>query len=211
VSRNQRSRRHSERASARPTWWVLLAVSMAVMALVFARSPGTIHRSDSGSLSNPMNDLHVGKSSNSSTPQIPVLAKASTPPDQASSTTTLPLQPSPSESQPGSFVQPGPTTAPVNRAVQSFAGYLSYPDNVVSSYPVSGGAGEVTAVASWTTVATLQLSISCPAGQRSISGTSIATVSMPVTAAPCTVALSEVTAHVGPVAYDITVTTRPDA
>ena len=211
MSQSQRSRRPSERASARPTWWVLLAVSMAVMALIFARTPGTIDRSVSASQSNPLNGLPVGKSPISPTPQVPVLAKASTPPNQAQSTTALPRQDSAPELPSGSILQPTPSTAPVKPAVESFAGYLSYPDNVVSSYPVSDSAGEVTAVASWTAVATLKLSINCQTGQRSISGTSNASVSMPITTAPCTVMLSEVTANPGPVTYDLTVTMNQDA
>lgn len=213
MAANRRGRRRSERASTRPTWWVLLAVSMAVMALIFARSAGTTHRSNSASVPSPSNPPKFVKRSGGSATQTPELKRLSPIPTQPSSSNAVGTPKlagggvSASPSSPTSTS----TTVTTRTTVDSYPGYLSYPYNVVSSYPIVGAAGSITASATWPANATLDLSISCPSGQRSSVGTSTASVSMATTTSPCTVRLSEEPAVPEPVAYDLTVTISPDS
>jgi hypothetical protein len=208
---DRRPRRRPERSSARPTWWVLLAVSMAVMAVIFARSAGTSHRSNSASTSRPPNPRTFEGRSARTTAQTPLLKQVSPVSSQPSSATTpgTPQQTGGALPSPSSPTSTSATT-PVGQTVESYPGYLSYPENVVSSYPIPGMAGDVTASASWPSDVTLDLSISCPSGQRSVAGVSTASVSMVVTSPSCTVKLSEATAVTEPVAYKLTITISPD-
>ena len=210
---NRRGRRRPERASARPTWWVLLAVSMAIMALIFARSAGTTHRSTSTRVLSPSNPPTFVKRSTGSATQTPELKQLSPIPTQPSNSGAVGT---PKLGGGGVSVSPSPptptsTTVTAGTTIDSYPGYLIYPYNVVSSYPIVGAPGSITASATWPTNATLDVSISCPSDQRSSVGTSTVSVSMATTTSPCTVHLSEVPAVPEPVAYDLTVTITPDS
>jgi hypothetical protein len=211
VRTDRRSRRRPERSSTRPTWWVLLAVSMAVMALIFARTAGITHRSTSASIRISSNAPTSVKRSAPAAAQPPELRQISPTPLQSPTSTTI------STPQPTGRALPSPippsltSTTAASGSIVEYPGYLTYPDNVVSSYPVLETAGDVTASASWATDSTLDVSISCPSGQRSASGTSTVSVSMAVTTSLCTVRLTEETAVVEPISYNLTVAVSPDS
>jgi hypothetical protein len=211
----RRAERRPERASTRPTWWVLLAVSMAVMALIFALSESTDHKSGSTKVSSLLNPPTFVKRSTGSAKRTPELDQLSPIPSQtlsssAGGTPTLlggaalarPPTPAPSSTT---------VTTGTTDATNTYPGYLSYPYDVASSYPVTGAVSSVTASATWQANATLDVSISCPSGQQSSVGTSTVSVSMSTTTSPCSVRLSEQPAVMEAVAYDLTITIGPDS
>jgi hypothetical protein len=208
VGPNRRLRKPQERPSARQSWWVLLAVSLAVMALIFAHSAG--HAGMSASPANQTNGEPAGLVPKQL--QRPAIQKALALPEEPPSlATSTDLQPVKGEVQsPPPPVQTSTTTseAPV---VESYPGYLRYPDNIVSSYPVSGEGGSITASASWHGVASLDLSISCPSGDQSVVGTSAVSVSLVASSGFCNVLLREEAPSTEPITYDLTVTISPTA
>jgi len=210
---NRRGGHPPERASTRPTWWVLLAVSMAVMALIFARSAGTTHRSTSTRVLSPLNPPTFVKRSAGSATQTPELKQLSPIPTQPSNSSAVgtPKLVGGGVSSSPSPPTPTSTTVTAGTTVDSYPGYLIYPYNVISSYPIVGAPGSITASATWPANATLDVSISCPSDQRSSVGTSSASVSMATTTSPCTVHLSEEPTVSEPVAYDLTITISPDS
>jgi hypothetical protein len=211
----RRAERRPERASTRPTWWILLAVSMAVMALIFALSDGTNPKSTpakESSLLNPPIFVNRSTASAKRTPELNQLSPIPSQPlsSRAAGTPTLPgsgVSARPSSSTPPSTA----VTTGTPGTTYTYPGYLSYPYNVASSYPVAGAAGSVTASAAWQANATLDVSISCPSGQRSSVGTSTVSVSMATTISPCSVRLSEQPAVLEAVAYDLTITIGPNS
>lgn len=209
----RRAGRRPERTSTRPTWWVLLAVSMAVMALIFARSGGTNHRSTSTKGSSPLNPPTFVKHSTGSAKQTPELNQLSPIPSQplSSSAAGIPKLLGGGVSASPSPPTPSSTTVTAGTTINTYPGYLSYPYNVVSSYPLVGATGSVTASATWQANATLDISISCPSGQRSSVGTSAVSVSISTTTSPCSVRLSEEPAVLEAVAYDLRITISPDS
>lgn len=73
---------------------------------------------------------------------------------------------------------------------ESEPGNLEYPDDVSAAYPVTSGGG-VSASATWTGTASLDLSLACPGGEIRQTGPSGLALSMAAPAGQCTVTLSE--------------------
>jgi hypothetical protein len=205
-----RHHHHRSGASARPTWWVLLAVSMAVMALIFSRSGGTTHKAGVSNSLERSDDRSRATEPNPETPQTPALVRAATTPNVLPSSSTSPVQSHDTGRQPPSSAMPilPTTTTTVMPTIESLRGYLTYPENVVSSYPIVGTGRDVTASATWSGQTTLDLSINCSEDQRSVRGTSTASVSIAVSS-PCTVNLTDEGLSTVPVIYDLTITMSP--
>jgi len=207
-------RRHRRQGgvSTRPTWWVLLAVSMAVMALIFSRSGGTTHGADVSKSLERSGDRSRATAPNPKTPRTPALVRAATTPNALpSSSSKAPSQSSSTGRQPPASAMPTlPTTTTMMPTIESLQGYLTYPDNVVSSYPIVATGRDVTASATWSGQTTLDLSINCSDDQRSASGTSTASVSIAATS-PCTVNLTDEGLSTTPVIFDLTITMSPAA
>jgi hypothetical protein len=209
---NRHIRNQQERPSARQSWWVLLAVSLAMMALIFAHSAGTNHAGMSASRASQRNGVPVQAGLAPESRQRPAIQKALALPDEPLSLATSPTrQPVNGEVQSPSPPVATSTTTSVAPIVESYPGYLRYPDNIVSSYPVSGEGGNITASASWHEVASLDLSISCPSGEQSVVGTSAMSVSLVASSGSCTVLIREEAPSTEPITYDLTVTISPRA
>jgi hypothetical protein len=206
----RRHRRRQGGASTRPTWWVLLAVSMAVMALIFSRSGGTPHKAGVSKSLERSGDRSRATAPNPTTPRTPALVRAAPAPNVVpSSSNGAPSQSNDTGHQPPSSAAPtSPTITTMTPTVESLQGYLTYPDNVVSSYPIVATGREVIASATWSGQTTLDLSINCSGNQRSVSGTSTASVSIAATS-PCTVNLTDQGLSTTPVIFDLTITMSP--
>jgi len=207
ASMEQKWRHHRQDGSSpRPTWWVLLAVSMAVMALIFSRSGGTTHKAGL----ERTDDRSRSTEPSLETPQAPALVKAAKAPNVLPSISTqAPAESGDTGRQPPSTAMPNsPTTTTMMPTIESFQGYLTYPDNVVSSYPIVGTGRDVTASATWSGQTTLDLSINCSEDQRSVRGTSTASVSI-AAMSPCTVNLTDEGLSAAPVIFDLTITISP--
>ena len=95
------------------------------------------------------------------------------------------------------------TTVPT---VQTFAGYLAYPDDVSATYQVGGET--VSATATWTGTPTLSLTITCTSqhvSRNGESGISLAVTDDHRAGVPCNVTLAESPSEEGTVSYSLSV------
>lgn len=197
-------------SSARPTWWVLLAVSMAIMALVFARSAGDHHPKTPAIAIDPS---ILPRFVNRSGPSISQTLKQVSPIPRQSTTTTTPITHLPSSASPHIQTPPTYSTMPTYSttetagSVQSYPGYLSYPDDIATSYPIHSVGGNITASVSLVASSNVEVSINCSDAQRSATGMSAVAVSMVGATSPCTVQVADETDTSEPIAYSLTVTT----
>lgn len=99
-----------------------------------------------------------------------------------------------------------PTTSPEVRIVTSYPGFLDYPENVMTSFPVAPTSGELAASASWQGGATLELSLSCDSATQTSIGTTDASVSIMAMGKACTANLSEVGVDNQYVPFTVTIT-----
>ena len=96
------------------------------------------------------------------------------------------------------------TTVPT---VQTFAGYLAYPDDVSATYQAGGGE-TVSATATWTGTPTLSLTITCTSqhvSRNGESGISVAVTDDHRAGVPCNVTLAESPSEEGTVSYSLSV------
>jgi len=180
---------------SRPGWWVLLATAMATLALIVVARPHS----------------HTGLTRTALRPQAPPIRSAiarSSPPWSTSishsNVTQLPQGPATTPSTTTSTNSPPHSGNPLT---ESYPGYLSYPDNVTSSFPVYG-TGRITAVASWSPTMPLTLSLRCGSRDEASTDTSNATISLE-SDTPCTLAIDEQGVEPGPIDYTVTVTVAP--
>ncbi len=102
---------------------------------------------------------------------------------------------------------PETTTTTTVPAVQTFAGYLAYPDDVSATYQTGGG-GTVSATATWTGTPTLSLTITCTSqhvSRNGESGISVAVTDDHSPGVPCNVTLAEPPSEEGTVSYSLSV------
>ena len=190
----------SRNRSANPRWWVLLAVVLALMALVTAASAHSGRSQAPATRESAPTPVPSTTSPPATAPVSP--PPAVTTPTTVGTTTPLPslavapptdLPPPTVNSQVTAASEPvvvPPTTAPPSPSVASFAsepsspaptatypGYLQYPDNVSAQYQVTA-TGALTVTATWSTTASLSLSVSCPGGSRAQTGSSGLSVSV---------------------------------
>ena len=203
---SRRSRGELDGSPARPSWWMLLAVSLAIIAVIFARSPGNPNRKAVPGFHQPRSPVALGhqltpllQAHRRPVPRIlrlfldqPIRVQLQC---QLGSCLCRPLQ-----------RHPRPASRSAAPTTISYPGYLDFPDNVVSSFPVPDGSGELTASASWQVDTTLDLSIACGTDRRSVNGALTATVSMGLVTSPCFVTLAEPGALTTPIAYTVTLT-----
>jgi hypothetical protein len=181
---------------------------MAIMALVFAYSAGGTHRGSHVSNLSPSN---LPTFMNRRTPSSSHTLTHVSPMPSPATPTTIVTDPRSSGTGRASEAPTRPSQAVISESMRSYPGYLSYPDNIVTSYPFDSVSGQITATASWTAEATIEVSVDCAASQRWASGTSMASVSISAAAAPCTVQLTEETDASEPIAYNLTVTIIPSS
>lgn len=211
--RIRRSRRStSAEIPGRPSWWTLLAIALAVVAVTFAhidrpREPRRLSKTDSSIPTKK--DLSLA-------PSAPLKAHDGQPASgvgatSASVTSTIPppLQRTALEPSPGVQAHSAPTTLPVDTTPTSdrtYTGYLSYPDDIEVLLRLPVLTGSVTVDASWSTEAALQLSVRCDTSIQETTGTESASVTLSGVDSPCAVRLVEVVPTGSPISYSLTVT-----
>lgn len=180
-----------------PGWWILLAISLALVATLFAKSSKSEDRSAPNSFARqPYSDQYRAGSSIEWT-----IGAANTTLWQSD----LPVSSSDLGLQQSEAIDSTRTTG----VSYSFPGYLSYPDNVISSFPIGESAGTVVARASWSPAAPLELSVTCGPANQTANGSFDASVIVITSTSSCTVALEEQGAVVGSIDYTVDVTVSP--
>jgi len=182
----------------RPNWWILLAISLALIAIIFshlAASPP------------PQESLHTSSTTTSTVGTVdhpsdsPVPHPVAVDPPPQTSTSVTPPTTYGGQTTTTLVIQPQVTT-------ETFPGYLNFPENIVSTIPLTSRNGPVTASATWNGGASMDLGIQCGSAQEQSSGTSTATVHLDNASAACIVTISEAIPIGVPVSYTVTVVGR---
>lgn len=198
---------------SRPTWWILLTITLAVVAVTFAHigesshsrpsSPFAVVPTNRDTRSAPNLPLHSSKVNGQSSSHAPLDENASNQKSMTGPATQNSPSPSTSSASTG-----GRTTEPVaapTTGTETIYGYLSYPDNIESFIAVPAAAGVVTASAMWSTGASLELSIACSSSSQTMFGTAAVRVSVSAVNTPCTIRLYEQLPVLEPVPYTLNV------
>jgi hypothetical protein len=204
-------------ARGRPTWWVVLAVTLALMALVAAtatRSSGSggarqgNHGSDPNHSAAALSHLKHPASSHptSATDVVPgtVPVRTSTPsigfdaanpPAGHAVVTTTTTTSAPTTTT---------TTAPAASNDIVDPGYLQPPTQSSTTFGFTGH-GPTRITVTWSNSTYLTLSVSCPSGNQQSGGSSAISLSMTDAEGSCTGTLSEPAAEDTMVSYTITI------
>jgi len=218
---------------SRPHWWVVLAVSLSLLALVAATTAEHDNpsraRAGAGALSS------VGRDGTRSTPHSPPVSTTSTTgvPLPSTPTVTSPTSPSAVETDnlhedapesPSSSATtttttittpatssttttaPAAATEPPTAPTETKGGSLQQPNLATASYPFSAS-GAMQVSATWTPAATtLSLTVTCNAvTQGAQEGSSPLTVSLPDADGPCEATLKETVVEYDAVPYSLTI------
>jgi hypothetical protein len=206
VAAGSRAQDGGEDSSPRPTWWVLLAVSMAIMALVFAHSAGEHHPQSRAIAINPS---ILPTFADRSGPSISRTLKQVSPIPSPSSTTTTAVPYPPSDTGPRFQTPPASPVTETAGSVRSYPGYLNYPDDIETSYPIDNVGGNIAASVSFVGDSNVEVSIDCSDAQRSATGTSTVATSLIGATPPCTIEVTDEGVTWEPITYSLIVTTTP--
>ncbi|HSZ38250.1 MAG TPA: hypothetical protein VK773_14235 [Acidimicrobiales bacterium] len=215
-------------ARGRPNWWVILAVSLALMALLVAtsgnprRAPGGAHGIANAQSSDSHGTHRTGGSSRSmstgaartTTTTDPAAAGADT---AATALTSTHAPTMPTTTQPASaplattttvVVVPTTTTTTTIPSqplgAGSHQGVIEPPAQRSSSVGFTGtGAMQVSVVWSGSTYLTMQ--VSCPSGSQNVGGTSAMQASLPDASGSCLATVSEPASESTALTYTITI------
>ncbi len=212
--------------SSRPHWWVVLAVSLALLALVAAATAAHEHAPAQRGGARPIpsggrDGVHArrgppaGTTTTTSTPSAPPVTSAtSAPADDAdsfravtaeSTTTTTTTTTPPSSTTTTTTTQAAPPTA----QTENFSGSLQQPNLSTASYSFSG-VGSMQVSASWTPAATtLSVTVTCPAGTLTEEGTSTLSVALPDGDGACETTIKETVVNYAAVSYTLTIGPAP--
>ena len=212
----------------RPNWWVILAVSLGLMALLVATAGGTPSASHRG-------DRPTRAAARVAAPGGHGQAAAPTPSATTTTTTTTTTTPT-ARSEPatiatslrtigtaGTVSAPqtsapsvtSPTVAPATTTTTAPSeavpadrtqtqGYLDPPLQSSNKYGFTGsGAMEVSVVWSGTTYLTME--VSCPSGDQSVGGTSAMAASLPDASGSCLATVSEPASESSSLTYTISI------
>jgi hypothetical protein len=197
----------SRPARGRPTWWVVLAVSLALMALIAATAART-GRSAGGPLlphrdavSSTTTTSHPGSASVPTSVTTPVstpsfaggstaAAISHTP---AITTTSVPVAPSTTTTAGG----PPPTGS-------TYPGYLQPPQTSSTIYAFSGQ-GPTRISVTWSGATYLTMSVTCSGFNQSTGGSSAMSMSIPNAQGACQAAVSEPTTENDTLSYTIAI------
>ena len=220
-------------ARGRPNWWVILAVSLALMALLVATA-GDPKRVDHGAgthgIANAQSsDAHgnrggggaggaggsggasgsVRSTSTTTTASVPAANTAATSltsTHAATVPTTVPPAAAPATTTTTAVVAPTTTTTVTSPPLGSGShqGVLEPPAQRSSSVGFTGtGAMQVSVVWSGPTYLTMQ--VSCPSGTQNVGGSSAMAASLPDASGSCLATVSEPTSESTALTYTITI------
>ena len=211
-----------------PNWWVILAVSLALMALLVAtsgtprRAPGSAHElpnSRSGDALGARGTHTPARSPSATTSQSTTTTTAVAPHTDATalastthSATVPPTTQAPAAAPSTTTTTvplPPPTTTTTTAAspplgASSHQGVIEPPAQRSSSVGFTGsGATEVSVVWSGSTYLTMQ--VSCPDGSQSVGGSSAMAASLPDASGSCLATVSEPASESTALTYTITI------
>ena len=217
----------------RPNWWVILAVSLGLMALLVAtagtEAPATHRGSDAARAAariRPRSGVHqaAGGGAVPSTPTTNAATSTTTtaPPsgatDVASSLRTTVTSGAPGAPQAAApsvtttTLAPAPTTTTTSTEPSAAVaadrtqtqGYLNPPLQSSNQFGFTGaGATEVSVVWSGNTYLTME--VSCPSGNQSVGGTSAMAASLPDASGSCLATVSEPASESTSLTYTISI------
>ncbi len=219
-------------ARGRPNWWVILAVSLALMALLVAtagngprakRHGGTLASAPTSHPRRPAGSADAGAPSNAyalrtttTTTTTTTLPSGARPFGVASGTSLLSTRTlgatvtAPPAAVPvvTTTVPPTTTTTSVSASVPAdrtqTQGYIDPPLQTSNSYGFTGtGAMEISAVWSGSTYLTME--VSCPNARQSVGGTSAMAASLPDAGGSCLATVSEPSSESTALTYTITI------
>jgi hypothetical protein len=211
--RSRRSSSTTSPGSYKPTWWAVLTVALAVVAVTFAH----LGHDTTGQLGSQISSSAPVANDLRSIPTSPLNGLRVPPQDNAPQSSlrhsAIPTSNSPAPSLSPRTQEPREvatttttTTTTVLEGSRTFPGYLNYPDNVSSFLSLPNMAGPFVVSASWLSGAPLALTVSCASTTQSSAGTYETKVSIPAVQGPCTVRLNEESPTNSPVSYTISVT-----
>lgn len=206
---------------SRPHWWVILALSLSLLALVAAAT--TDHPRPVASRTAETTSTTLPNQTGSTTPQpsgTTTTVPSPSPHVELPSTAALTSPTSgvrdfgrpstPTTTAPASATPPGGTTggvaSPVQPAVptETQTGDLQQPDDASANYSFTGS-GSMTISATWTTASTLSLTVTCPGGSQTAEGASKVDVVLPDTDGACEATLRETVVEYDDVPYTLTI------
>jgi hypothetical protein len=209
----------------RPHWWVVLAVSVSLLALVAAHAgrPAAPGRSAAAPRASANHDriAPTAPAPTTTTTTEPGPGPTVTPPTSPSSTPatdpTAGVRVVVRETSPTATTTTTTTTtttvttvgpsvaAPVQTVPPTvYNGALQQPDDASASHPFTGS-GAMVVTASSTSTAALLLTVTCPAGTQDNAGSSLVSVVIPDADGPCDVVLKETTVQYVAVPYTLTI------
>ena len=217
------------RGAVQANWWVILAVSLALMALLVAtsgsHSPATPSRGAVVQLSTAGDHRSVSHhdaprsavgeratTTTVTTHEISTLPPTTPAADRPTTTTTSPSQ-SVVRTLPASMT--GTTTTTTTAAPSTSGagssngrtqtqGYLDPSTESSSTYAFTG-AGATTVSVVWSGAAYLTMSVGCGGSDQSVGGNSAMTAQIPDAAGSCSATISEPVADPVPVSYTVTI------
>jgi hypothetical protein len=196
----------------RPNWWVILAVSLALMALLVATAGNPAHAPRRRAVAN---DAPHATSTTTSlapaatdtrTPSTSLLSSRAGTPGVSPPTTVAPSAPTTTTSVPATTTT---TTAAAAAAEQpsdrmQSQGIIQPPQQRSSAFGFTGaGATEVSVV--WSGATYLTMEVSCPNGSQSVGGSSAMAASLPDASGSCLATVSEPSTESTALTYTITI------
>jgi hypothetical protein len=216
-------------ARGRPNWWVILAVSLGLMALLVAtasNTPSSSHRGEHPAqaaargarlATRPHGDTHAAAptTTTTTTTPTPLAGAADAPAALHSSGTTgaLSTTHAPGPGVTTTTVTPATTTTTTTTAAPNVAvpadrmqtqGYLNPPLEPSNQYGFTGaGAMDVSVV--WSGSTHLTMEVDCPSGDQSVGGTGAMAASLPDASGSCLATVTEPASEAATVTYTISI------
>jgi hypothetical protein len=203
----------SRPAGGRPTWWVVLAVSLALMALIAATAARTGGTSNGPRLPKPSG---ARASTTTSRPAAASSSHSSTVPSVSSTSPSSPLVATGSTTAPATRTPNAITTSPPTTAAAvsntttppgvTNQGYLQPSLNNSSATYSFTGQGPSRVSVTWSGSTYLTLQVTCTGFNQSTGGSSAMALSIPNAQGQCQATLSEPTTENTTVSYTLSVT-----
>jgi len=214
--------RQSRGSVGRPHWWVVLAVTLSLMAMIAAvRASQSVHGTAGSSarhahaaprFSSPVTTDRAAPGATTSTtaPATTTTGVGGIPAAPPPSTTTQPTVAGLVSDPTAASAPAAPATTTTQASVRSteltYPGNLQYPDNVAVTLGFNTSPGAVTVTASWSTDVQLQLLVHCDGGAApSVEGGSGLSVDDQSAGGDCSATLAEPSGVQASLSYEIDV------